>query len=99
MSGFHYQTASTHQTVALGDVDASRRGDQTVFARLVEATCALVSSIAFTIVRNPDVSGDITQDVFLAAWHDISKLRKASSLLPWLRQITRNRAHHVLRTS
>ena len=82
------ETASTHPTVALGDVDAARRGDQTAFARLVEATCTLVSSIALAIVRDPDVSRDITQDVFLAAWHDIRKLREASSFLPWLRQIT-----------
>ena len=93
------ETASTYQTVALGDVDAARRGDQTAFTRLVEATCTLVSSIALAIVRDPDVSRDIAQDVFLAAWHDIRKLREASSFLPWLRQITRNRAHHVLRTS
>jgi RNA polymerase sigma factor (sigma-70 family) len=93
------EMTSTHQTVALVDVEAARRGDETAFTRLVEATCALVSSITLAIVRDPDVSRDIAQDVFLAAWHDIGKLREPSSFLPWLRQITRNRAYHVLRTS
>jgi DNA-directed RNA polymerase specialized sigma24 family protein len=49
-------------------------------------------------VRNVDFSRDGAHDVFLAAWRDLRKLRNPSSFLPWLRQITRNRAHHVLRT-
>jgi RNA polymerase sigma factor (sigma-70 family) len=57
-----------------------------------------VSSIALAIVRDLDVSRDVAQDVFLAAWRDLAKLRNPASFLPWLRQITRNRAHHVLRT-
>ncbi len=93
------EKASACQTVALVDVEGARLGDEPAFTRLVEATCVLVSSIALAIVRDPDVSRDIAQDVFLAAWHDIGKLREPSSFLPWLRQITRNRAHHVLRTS
>ncbi len=91
--------ASTFQPVALADVEAAQRGDQSAFTRLVESTCVLVSSIAVAIAHDPDVSRDIAQDVFLSAWHDIGKLREPSSFLPWLRQITRNRARHVLRTT
>jgi RNA polymerase sigma factor (sigma-70 family) len=91
--------ASSFQPVVLADVEAAQRGDPTAFTRLVESTCVLVSSIAVAIARDPDVSRDIAQDVFLSAWHDIRKLREPSSFLPWLRQITRNRARHILRTS
>src|SRR5215510_1538438 len=91
--------ASTYHSIAVGDVEAAQRGDQTAFTRLVESTCVLVSSIALAIARDPDVSRDISQEAFLSAWHDIRKLRDPSSFLPWLRQITRNRAHHVMRTS
>jgi len=91
--------ASTYHSIAVGDVEAAQRGDQTAFTRLVESTCVLVSSIALAIARDPDVSRDISQDAFLSAWHDIRKLRDPSSFLPWLRQFTRNRAHHVMRTS
>ena len=90
------ETTSTFQSIALADVEAAQRGDQTAFTRLVESTCVLVSSIALAIVRDPDASRDIAQDVFVSAWHDIRKLREPSSFLPWLRQITRNRAHHVM---
>ncbi len=80
------------------DVLASQRGDQQAFTRLVETTCALVSSVALAIVRDPDLSRDITQDVFLSAWRDIGKLREPASFLPWLRQVTRHRAYHIQRS-
>ena len=79
------------------NVLAAQRGDRQAFTRLVETTCTLVSSIALAIVRDPDLSRDIAQDVFLSAWRDIGKLREPTSFLPWLRQVTRNRAYHVLR--
>jgi len=79
-------------------VAAAAGGDRAAFADLVSETSGLVSSIALAIVRDLDVSRDVAQDVFLATWRDLSKLRNPASFLPWLRQITRNRAHHVLRT-
>lgn len=79
------------------DVLSAQRGDPQAFTRLVETTCSLVSSIALAIVRDPDLSRDIAQDVFLSAWRDIGKLREPASFLPWLRQVTRHRAYHLLR--
>jgi RNA polymerase sigma factor (sigma-70 family) len=78
-------------------VRAAARGDQEAFARLVDATRTLVSSIALAILRDVEASHDVAQDVFLSAWRDLGKLRNPASFLPWLRQMTRNRAHHVLR--
>lgn len=78
-------------------VRAAARGDQEAFARLVDATRTLVCSIALAILRDVETSRDVAQDVFLSAWRDLGKLRNPASFLPWLRQMTRNRAHHVLR--
>ena len=78
-------------------VRAAARGDQEAFARLVDATRTLVCSIALAILRDVEASRDVAQDVFLSAWRDLGKLRNPASFLPWLRQMTRNRAHHVLR--
>jgi len=84
--------------VALDDlVSAAAGGDRDAFARLVDETRGLVASIALAILRDVDVSRDVAQDVLLVAWRDLRKLREPASFLPWLRQITRNRAHHVLR--
>jgi RNA polymerase sigma factor (sigma-70 family) len=79
-------------------VMAAAAGDRDAFGRIVVATSGLVSSISLAILRDVDTSRDVAQDVFLAAWRDLRKLRNPASFLPWLRQLTRNRAHHVLRT-
>lgn len=79
-------------------VPAAAHGDRDAFAALVDGTRSVVSSIALAIVRDADLSRDIAQDVFLAAWRDLGQLRDPNSFLPWLRQLTRNRAYHVLRS-
>jgi RNA polymerase sigma factor (sigma-70 family) len=78
-------------------VRAAAQGDPEAFARLVDATRTVVCSIALAILRDVEASQDVAQDVFLAAWRDLGKLRNPASFLPWLRQMTRNRAHHMLR--
>jgi RNA polymerase sigma factor (sigma-70 family) len=86
-------------TAALdSQVRAAARGDQEAFAHLVDATRTLVCSIALAILRDVEASRDVAQDVFLSAWRDLGKLRNPASFLPWLRQMTRNRAHHMLRS-
>jgi RNA polymerase sigma factor (sigma-70 family) len=80
------------------ELPAAARGDRDAFARLVDGTRVLVSSIALAIVRDVELSRDVAQDVFLAAWRDLGQLRDPRSFLPWLRQLTRHRAYHVLRT-
>jgi RNA polymerase sigma factor (sigma-70 family) len=77
---------------------AAAGGDRDAFARLVDATRSTVASIALAIVRDTELSRDVAQDVFLAAWRDLRQLRDPRSFLPWLRQLTRHRAYHVLRT-
>ena len=79
-------------------VVAAAAGDREAFGQLVTATSGVVSSISLAILRDLEMSRDVAQDVFLAAWRDLRKLRNPSSFLPWLRQLTRNRAHHVLRS-
>jgi RNA polymerase sigma factor (sigma-70 family) len=90
-------TAPVGATVLEPLVRAASAGDADAYGRLVAATSGLVSSIALAIVRDLELSQDIAQDVFLSAWRDLRKLRNPTSFLPWLRQMTRNRAHHVLR--
>src|SRR5688572_13255428 len=79
-------------------VIAAARGDHDAFGKLVDATSGMVSSISLAILRDLESSQDVAQDVFLAAWSDLHKLRNPASFLPWLRQTTRNRANDALRT-
>ena len=79
-------------------VAAASSGDADAFGRIISVTSGLVSSVALAILRDVDLSQEVAQDVFLSAWRDLKKLRNPASFLPWLRQMTRNRAHHVLRS-
>jgi RNA polymerase sigma factor (sigma-70 family) len=88
----------TQVSALAAHVPAAARGDRDAFATIVDQTRSLVSSIALSIVRDAELSRDVAQDVFLSAWRDLDKLRDPNSLLPWLRQLTRHRAYHVLRT-
>lgn len=80
------------------DFFAARRGDRDAFARLVGATQRTVASIALAVTRDLPLSEDIAQETYLEAWQRLSTLQQPASLLPWLRQVTRNRAiDHVRR--
>src|ERR1051326_5641500 len=77
---------------------AAAEGDTQAFASLVDQTNSLVSSITLAIVRDLDLSRDVAQEVFLYVWRDLKRLRNPSSFLPWLLQITRNRARTAVRS-
>jgi RNA polymerase sigma factor (sigma-70 family) len=80
-----------------GDVLAAQRGDKEAFSRLIDATQNVVCAIIVAIVRDVPSSEDVAQEVFVAAWGSVTKLRNPSSFLPWLRQLARNQAHTFIR--
>lgn len=80
-----------------GDVVLAAGGDRAAYARLIDRTRGAVCSIALAVVRDVVASEDVAQDVYLAAWQELPRLRNPSSFLPWLRQLTRNRAHDAIR--
>ena len=82
-----------HTPTLESDVLLARDGDEAAFRRLVDESANTVCSIALAIVRNVHASEDVAQEVFLAAWSNLKKLRNPASFLPWLRQVTRNQAH------
>jgi len=81
----------------VADVRAAARGDRNAFRTLVEATHVMVASIAGAIVKDPTLAEDVAQEVYVAAWRELPKLKEATSFLPWIRQVTRNRARMALR--
>lgn len=85
------------EAAILADVVSARNGDEAAFVRIVKGCSNMVCSIALSVVRNVDASEDVAQEVFVAAWTDLRKLRNPDSFLPWLRQITRNQARLWLR--
>ncbi|MEP2651042.1 MAG: sigma-70 family RNA polymerase sigma factor [Paraglaciecola sp.] len=79
------------------DVSLAQGSDQQAFSRLIKHTQNLVSSIALSIVKDLDHSEDVTQQVYIGAWQNITELKNGDSFLPWLRQMTRYKALNFLR--
>ena len=77
-------------------VAAAARGDRQAYERLVHDHRRLVATISLAIVGEVAASEDVAQEVFIAAWRGLPSLRNPASFLPWLRQMTRNRAHKQL---
>ena len=92
-------TADALSSALEPDVLAAQRGDRDAFARLVDASRNVVCSVTLAIVRDVARSEDLAQEVFLAAWKGLGKLRSAASFLPWLRQLARNHANMAIRTN
>lgn len=79
------------------DVQAACLGDIQAFERLVRHCQRSVSTIALSIVKDLDASEDVAQQVFIAIWHQLPSLQNPASFLPWVRQMTRQRAFSYLR--
>ena len=90
-------TSDTLNSILHNDFPAARSGDRAAFARLVQATQRMVASIALAVTRDVAASEDIAQETFLSAWQRLESMREPESLLPWLRQVARNRAIDVVR--
>src|SRR5688500_13035440 len=86
-------TAAAAAVAAASDaelVDASRRGEQAAFGRLVERYQALVWAVSFTATGDRALSEDVAQETFLVAWRQLGELRETAKLRPWLCGIARN---------
>jgi len=79
------------------EVTRAAGGDRDAYRRLVDGTRATVASIALALLGDVAASEDVAQEVYLAVWLELPRLRNPASFLPWLRQLTRNRAHDAVR--
>lgn len=74
--------------MTLSDVDlvvAARAGSDIAFARLVERHQAPVRAFLRRLLgRNWDEADDLAQDVFLAAWGSLGRLKDPAGVRPWL---------------
>jgi RNA polymerase sigma-70 factor (ECF subfamily) len=85
------------RTAALGaTIRAVAAGDQDAFARLYADYVRMVHAILLGCVPRRDVD-DLVQEVFLAAYTRIRKLREPVAFGGWIATIARNRATDYLR--
>lgn len=90
-------TAATLELTLRHEFPAAQRGDRDAYGRIIGACQNTVTAIAYAITRDVHASEDIAQEAFLKAWKHLGSLKNPDSLLPWLRQITRNLARDHLR--
>ncbi|MBM7074380.1 RNA polymerase sigma factor [Shewanella sp. 202IG2-18] len=77
-------------------VERIKSGDKKAFPVLVKELTNTVNSLALAITRDVAYSEDVTQQVFIKVWQKIDELKSNSSILPWVRQLTRYTAiNHV----
>ena len=79
-------------------VDRAKAGDAEAFSRLFDIHATMVYGLAYSTLRDPSASQDIVQEVFLAAWINLQRLRNPGAFPMWLRRMTRNLAISWLRS-
>jgi RNA polymerase sigma factor (sigma-70 family) len=71
-------------------VAASRKGDKTAYAQLVEKYYKQVFLICLGIVGNVHDAEDVAQETILKGFMEISTLRESSRFCPWIIKIARS---------
>lgn len=74
-----------------------QHGDPNAFAELYNQYKNKVFGTAFHFVRNQTLAEDITQEVFISVFQNISGLRNPSAFRTWLYRIAISKINHLLR--
>jgi RNA polymerase sigma-70 factor (ECF subfamily) len=78
-------------------VERASHGDASAFEQLLETRVDRVFRMACAILGNEADAHDATQEAFVSAWRNLSRLRDRSKFDPWLNQTVVNRCRDVLR--
>ena len=71
---------------------AARLGDETAFARLIEAEAPRIYRAVLAVVRSPEDAQEVIQDASIRAWRQLGGLRDADSWPAWYRRIAMRQA-------
>lgn len=81
----------------LGDIVALAGGDVRAFSRLYERYHKVIHSNILKLVRSPEASAEVLQDVFLSLWQHRDRIATDRSLGGWLFVVSYNQALNRLR--
>jgi RNA polymerase sigma factor (sigma-70 family) len=71
-------------------------GDTNAFSAIIKDTQQLVASIVFKMISNPEERKDISQDIYLKAFHKLNGFKFESKLSTWIAQIAFNTCRSYL---
>lgn len=79
-------------------VDAIAAGSEGALSQLYELTLARVYGLALSMLENPADAEEVTEDVYLKAWHQASSFdAQRGPVLAWLLTMCRSKALDLLR--
>lgn len=78
-------------------IDLLKSGDQAAFRSLVEEHQQIVFTTCMGIVHNEYDADDVTQDVFIQAYHSIHSFRADAKLSTWLCRMAINKSLNFVR--
>lgn len=71
-------------------------GDTKALSAIIKDTEQLVASIVFKMISNPEERKDISQDIYLKAFHKLNGFKFESKLSTWIAQIAFNTCRSYL---
>jgi RNA polymerase sigma-70 factor, ECF subfamily len=82
----------TEELVPAEIVERCKQGDETAWAKLVEATQREVYTLCLRVLRDPDDAAEATQDTYLKVWRGLKGFRGDSLFTTWLYRVAINAA-------
>jgi len=82
--------AGLNELVVADLVSRARRGDGAAFAELIRRHERLALGVAYGVLNDAQLSGDVVQEAFLKAWRRLGDLAQAGCFASWLCGIVRN---------
>jgi RNA polymerase sigma-70 factor, ECF subfamily len=79
-------------------VERAQHGDAQAFSVLVQQYERTTLAIAYAVVGDASLAGDVAQEAFLRAWQQVGRLNDAGRFAGWLARIVRNLAADMLRS-
>ena len=84
-------------TVSLAAVALAGAGDETAFARIINAHHDDMTRVCFVICGDLDVADEAVQAAWPIVWRKLGSLRDPDRLRPWLVSIAANEARQLVR--
>lgn len=78
-------------------IQGIRQGEETAFKELVDQYQELVINVCNSFLHNKDDALDVSQDVFIKAYHSIGSFRGQSKISTWLYRIAVNQSLNYIR--
>lgn len=80
-------------------IQSVKDGNQQAFDTLVERYLRLCQAYFFRKVFNKEIARDLSQEVFISAYHSVPKLAPDSNFKAWLMRVCRNKFLDYLRSN